>query len=296
MSRQFDFQDLREYGFGIVDATMVEGLPQGLCAEPLVPRRLMQSAHLMPRLIDFRRTPIAQQDLLFDCLSKSFGKSEPPAVALFIKSESIATDIARHWNAMQFAQPRLGRKVWLRLHDPRVLHQLLGILNPVQRRKLIGKSQAFSYWLGGEWVTTMIDLDPLPSAPSSTQRGAELYAGPAKWDWNRIERIGLVNRALHGAGLQDMATLTSASLLAEQLMERAAGSYGLVDHADLVEFATRGLKTHPNFDKHPSVAHLIMRDDRSAEQSSLYDRLALIEERVWNALSESNDTPQESRP
>jgi hypothetical protein len=294
MNNPSDFPELREYAFGIVDAAMVEQLPEGLFAAPLVPKRLTQSGHLMPTLIDLRRTPIDRLNALLNCLNEASENGEPPAIALFIKSDSSATEIARHWNAMQLAQPRLSRTVWLRLHDPRVLHQLLRILDPMQRRKLFGKAKAFSYWIGSEWVTTEIDLNHQPNGQSIAHGAGELYAGPAKWDWARIERIGLVNRSLHGAGIREAATLTGASALAEQLMERAAGSYGLVDQADLVEFATRGLKTHPTFDEHPSVARLIKPDGRSAEQSSLYDRLALIEEHIWNALGQSNNMPKGS--
>lgn len=284
MDNPFDFQELREYAFGIVDAAMVEQLPEGLFAEPLVSRRLMQCAHLMPALIDLRRTPIARQKVLLDCLKDSYGNGEAPVVSLFLKSDSSVMEIVRHWNAMQIAEPQRGRKLWLRLHDPRVLHQMLRILDPMQRRNLFGSSQAFIYWVGGEWVTAV--RQPSSSLDSHVHKngGVATYAGPAKWNWSRIEWIGLVNRAMLGAGIVQAAALTTQGALAEQLIERAVRQYALFEAADLVEFAIRGLQTHPAFDKHCEVAHAIRPDAASAGDSNLADRFALIDNQVWSSL------------
>jgi hypothetical protein len=284
MNKTFNFQELREYAYGIVDAAMVEQLPEGFFAEPLVPKRLTQSAHLMPTLVDLRRTPIDRLNALLNCLNKASENNEPPAIALFIKSDSSATEIRRYWNAMQLAQPRLSRPVWLRLHDPRVLHQMFRVLDPNQRRKLFGLSQEFTYWICGEWVTAV--RQPCSALGNHLSKNSEVnpYAGPAKWNWGRIERIGLVNRAMLAAGLSKAAALTTHGALAEQLIERAVGQYALFEPADLVEFAIRGLQAHPAFDKHRAVAYAIRPAAASAGDSSLADRFALIDEQVWSSL------------
>ena len=284
MTIPFDFQALRECAFGVVDAAMVEQLPDRLYSAPLIPKRLTQSAHLMPTLIDLRRTPADRLNVLLDYLTESCGSGEQPAVALFIKTESSEAEVARHWNAMQIAEPPRGRKLWLRLHDPRVLHQLLRVLDPMQRRELFGPSQEFIYWVGGQWVTASRELSPVPNNSDLKNDVAAPYAGPAKWNWNRIERIGLVNRALLGAQISNAGALTGRGALAEQLIERAAVQYALFEPADLVEFATRGLQTNPGFDEHREVVRAIRPDIASANDSSLADRLALIDEQVWSSL------------
>jgi hypothetical protein len=295
MNEPFNSEMVRQYAFAVAGAEMAEHLPDGLIVERLVPNNLGPSAHLMPVLIDLNRSPSHRLDVLSKRIRNACDNVEDPPVTLLIKTKASAKEIARHWNSMQIARPRLGRKLWLRLHDPRVLHQMLRILNPMQCRKMFGPSLAITYWIGGEWVDAERDLNYAPSSQSSARRGVELYAGPERWDWPRIERIGLVNRALYRANIRAATALISGGALAEKLMERAAGGYGLVDNTDLVEFATRGLQTNPTFDEHPAVARLIKQDATLAEESSLSDRFALVEEQVWHALCQPIKTPQESQ-
>lgn len=78
----------------------------------------------------------------------------------------------------------------------------------------------------------------------------------------------------------------SQGALAEQLIGRAARRHGLVDQADLVEFAVRGLSAHEAFDEHADVARVIRSTSASAD-SNLSDRFALIGEHVWNELRQA---------
>lgn len=280
----------RKCAFGVVDAAMLKSLPDGLHTEPLVPNQLTQSRHLMPALIDLRRIPIERLNVLLDDLEESYGRGEPPSIALFIVSESGVTEIARHWNAMQIAEPQRGRKLWLRLHDPRVLHQMLRVLDPMQRRKLFGSVKEFIYCVGGQWVAAACQPNSISSSQVLKNGFVEPYAGPAKWNWDRIERIGLINRALLGAGVREGAVLTSKAVLAEQLIGRAVMRHSLSRPADLIEFAVRGLQTNPAFDEHPDVAFAITPNANSVEESSLADRFALIDEHVWSSLREPIDS------
>jgi len=287
-------EELRHYAFAVADAGMAEHLPDGLITERLVPNNLEPSAHLMPVLIDLNRSPSDRLDALSVQIRDACENAEVPSVALFIKTKAGIREIARHWNAMQLAQPQPGRKLWLRLHDPRVLHQMLRILDPMQRRRLFGLSLGLTYWIDGAWLTAERDADFQAYGHASPNDGVKPYAGPARWNWPRIERIGLVNRALHGAGIWQAAMLSISGALAEQLMDRAAERHGLVAQPDLIEFATRGLMTHIAFDDHPAVARVLKPDATSTEPSSLADRLALIQEYVWNELRQPEKLPQES--
>lgn len=293
MNEPFESQALRKYAFALVDPGMTEQLPDGLPVERLVPRNLRPCVHLMPLLIDLGRLTEDQLDILSCRIQHVTEDAQTPTVALFIKTKANMPEVARHWNAMQLVQPQPGRKLWLRLHDPRVLHQMLRILTPMQRRKLFGVALAFTYWIGGEWVT--VERDSINHASNRTHAngGVEPYAGPENWNWSRIERIGLINRALHAAGIWSGTMLSSSGALAEQLMDRAAERHGLIDHMDLIEFAARGLMSCPTFDEHPVVARVITPNATSPEQSRLSDRLALIAEHVWNELRQPGKMPQE---
>jgi len=225
---------IHDYAFAIADAQDAEYLPEGLVTERLTPKILLSSAHLMPTLIDLKRSPVAAHDALFELIRSSCENSEQPLITLLIKTNVSAKEMGRHWNVMQLAQPQPGRKLWLRLHDPRVLHQLLRILDPMQRQKLFGLSLEFKYWIGGEWITSPRSEADKEQACFSTNGDLELYAGQARWDWHRIERISLVNRALQQAKIRRAAMLSSSGALAEKLMNRAAERYRFTTHRALL--------------------------------------------------------------
>jgi hypothetical protein len=284
MSESIDSGVFHDYAFAIADAENAECLPEGLATERLAPKILLSSAHLMPMLVDLKRSPAATLDALFELVRNRCHNTEQPPIALFIKTNASAKELWRHWNVMQVAQPQPGRKLWLRLHDPRVLHQLLRILDPMQRQKLFGLSFEFKYWIGGEWITSPRSYVDRAQTCLNTNGSVELYAGPTRWDWHRIERISLVNRALQQAKIGHAEMLSSSGALAEQLMNRAAERYYFSTQSDLVEFAKWGLMINPTFDEHPAVSPYIKPDNRSSGQTSLSDRLSLIEECVWNEL------------
>lgn len=285
MTEVLDYQTFHEHAFAVVDARMAEQLSAGLATEALVPKRLAASAHLMPRLIDLKRTPRARSDALFECMCELSADSQSlPPVALLIRTGASAAAVARHWNSMQLVEPRPGVRLWLRLHDPRVLHQMLRVLSLAQRRKLFGSSQAFTYWIGGAWVSATREMDGLATQTAGSNSSSPSVAWPTTRHWERIERIGLVNRALHGAGVVGPAAMTSQGALAEQFIERAV-KHGLVEQADLVEFATRGLLTNSTFDDHPAVTRAIRPSPDG--DSCLSDRFALIPDHVWTELRQT---------
>lgn len=282
MDEFLDSSTLRKCAFGLVDPKMAEILPCHLVTHNLVPKGLTSSSHLMPVLLDLRQNSNDGWDTLLTSIRNELEKSRQPPVALFITTEVSVDEFSRHWNLIQLARPQPSRKLWLRTYDPRVLHQLLRILNSAQRRRLYGRSQAFHYWIGGKWITAQRDTaDDFASDGSS--------GGTVGWDWSRIQSIGLVNRALLGAGINEASELTTQAALAERLIKRAVNCYGLNDHADLVEFTVRGLLTAPTFDEHPVIARAIRAIADSTGDARLADRFALIEEHVWEAVRYSVD-------
>jgi hypothetical protein len=238
----------------------------------------------MPRLIDLQGLTNDQLDTFYGCLSVTSERSQTSFPAILVATLCDARDFVRHWNAVQIPAPSSKHKIWLRIHDPRVLHQLLRILNPMQRIGLFGPAHAFYYWVGNSWATALRNL----------KEGATEHitsVGPLGWDWKRIEQISIVNRALHGAAVRDLSALTVQSALAERLIERAITHHRLSAKADLIEFTTRGLIFGPLFDEHPKIA-VAIKETSSTEPTSLSDRFALIEDAVWVSFHE----PLQSSP
>jgi len=284
MNEKLGDQAFKEHTFAVVDAALVEDLPAGMLMEILAPKGLAASSHLMPRLIDLHRISYAQSEALFEFLCDPSAGEQGPRAVVLLRTSVDAPATMRHWNSMQLATPQPGHRSWLRLHDPRVLHQLLRVLNPAQRKKLFGMVQALTYWVGGAWVCATRDIPGQSEMPVKGSDAMSPYAGALMWDWGRIERIGLVNRALHGAAILDATELHSKGLLAEKLIERAL-AHGLVEQADQIEFAIRGLVFHYEFDRHPEIVHAIK--SHSDHDARLTDRLALIPDHVWNGFRQS---------
>jgi len=267
----FDHRLLRDHAFGIVGPADMDRLPAGVAATALVPAALSASAHLMPGLIDLRALPQEHADALLEEIHQAHLSGAPPLLALLVDSTLDAPRFARYWNARQLVNPRSGAAAWLRLHDPRVLHQLLRMLGASQRAALFGPVRALRYWIAGAWI----DADAGQVAPGAA-------ALPEPWDWDRIRRIGIINRALLAAGVHS-ARIDQHSILAEQLIARASRQHRMAQMSDLVEFATRGLLFGAAFDSHPRVAAVLALPVGDAD-SSLADRLALLDDDVWDAL------------
>lgn len=258
------------HAYGVVDATMRARLPHGVRPVLLVPRRLAGSAHLMPALIDLgsAREPVLQN--LFAGNEHVAGGTEGPVVAVLLKAKVGMDEVERRWNAMQLVSPDGRGFAWLRMHDPRVLHQLFRILSAAQCRHLFGRIDSITYWIGGDWVERDI--------------GSRAHQPLADRDWARIARIGIVNRALERACMRDAARLDACSQTVEEALDRAAKRYGLLEVEDLTEFGFRALVCRSGFDDDPRVAAAITQHAASRRDSSLSDHFALLDPDVWRTL------------
>lgn len=276
MLSEFDHQILSTHAFGLADASVLEYLPTGVPSQPIVPAAMPASAHLMPVLIDLGLLDHEASAALLAMLYESHQQSELPAVPLLLQTGLPEADVRQYWNRIQLATRSDGTMVWLRLHDPRVLHQLLRILNPGQRHKLLGPIDAVSYWVGDAWIT--VRKEALIEAAANTT------GSTAPWPWNRVENIGIINRALQAAGISDAAVLHAKGNLVEELIAVAATRFGLTETSDQVEFAARGLSYSPTFYEHPGISAAMRRSTDPEDDSSLADRLALISDETWASL------------
>jgi Domain of unknown function (DUF4123) len=276
----FNHRLLTTAAFGIADASMVERLPETLTQQRLCPKALQGSAHLMPVMVNLRAMRLEDSAALLAGIDLAHERQEPPPVAVFVTSDQSVERFAAHWNALQMLRGEAGN-AWLRLHDPRVLHQLLRILHPPQVARLFAGTTSIDYCLHGQWLRV--------DKPATTRPDAEAtrVSTTTEWDWLRIARIGLINRALQQAGRLAAEEQRDGGRLVEDLFRRASERHGLVEQDDLVEFAYRGLRFGPGFDEHPQIRSNLRAEPGDSE-SRLADRLALISEPIWAALAASH--------
>lgn len=277
MDKEFNHQLLATHAFGLADSSVLEFLPPDVPATPVVPEAMPASAHLMPVIVDIGRLQADANAALLTMLYEADVQGEAPILPLLFQTDAPLADVVRYWNRTQLVTQSGGRTVWLRLHDPRVLHQLLRILSPAQRHKLLGPLDAIAYWVGDAWLTVRKD--------DLAQVALETGGSTAPWPWPRVENIGIINRALQSAGVNGSDVLHAKGALVEELIAIAVGKFGLTEQADQVEFASRGLSFSPTFYEHPEVSAAMRRSDDPEDDSRLADRLALISEDTWAALA-----------
>lgn len=273
MLNDFDHQILAVHEYAVIDPSVVEYLPDGIVCVPIVPPEMPSSAHLMPLLVHLGSLPSAAKVALLGLLHAAWRDNTPPLVQMLIRTDASQQDLCRHWNRLQLIAPTPPGKVWLRVHDPRVLHQLRRILTASQRTRLFGPVERYTYWAGGAWCS---DSAASPAKNTHAQGGVS-------WPWKRVEQIGLINRAIQAADLEHSPVLDQHSEAAEALIAVATERFGLAEQADLVEFAMRGMTCSIRFYDHPDVAKAIR--PGSDSDSMLADRLALVDERTWAALT-----------
>ncbi|MDR7049094.1 hypothetical protein J2X54_001542 [Duganella sp. 3397] len=277
----FDYKILATHKFCLVDPNAVGELPDSVSGKPLVPDELANSAHLMPVLLNLRTIPEESGNALLNALYEAHSQQERPVVRVLVETDADTEQFTRQWNSLQLVSLDTGVKSWLRIHDPRVLHQLWRVLTPGQRHALLGKARSISYWIAGQWVkiSTSDEANPNPDQVVSSP-----YQGTSGWDWRRIEQIGIINRALELLDAENPLVLQRQAEMAEDLIARAKALHGLSIPEDLVEFVYRGLSSHPLFDQHPALVKNIRRPGDPSDDSTLADRLALIDETIWNGL------------
>ena len=276
MDSEFDHQLLARNNFAFVNESLLDLLPQDIVAVPVVPKQMRTSAHLMPFLIDLNGLTDDAKSRLLTLLYRSQQEYGMPLLPLLIEAEISASEFARYWNRLQLVTPSPQRRFWLRLHDPRVLHQLLRILSATQWNKFLGPLQGFTYWVGNTWVRAGLE---------ATEATVQPDRASAPWPWHRIHLISIVNRVLCQAGIVHTDLLHEKGAEIEKLTAIATSQFNLSDQADLVEFAVRGLVSSQTFYKHHEIAAAIRPSADPEDDSRLSDRLALISDAIWSEIS-----------
>lgn len=216
----------------------------------------------MPLLVELDSAQAADSGILRQAIEEALAEcgAEPLAqgagrrICGWLESSADGGTLARHLADRFILRPADDRPRKLRWFDPAVLWAMWPLLEPAQRKTLLGPIDA--WWLldpAGRWLTLR--------AQSAGKASAKLNVDADQLA--ELGRIGALNRALREWGAADALpdALINARVVATAALRRAAG-LGFGDADDLAAFALRALTVDPRFDAHALVRErLAMRQD-----------------------------------
>ncbi len=266
----------------VIDQTLSDLAAEEFAARPLIPQGsgaslgpATQDADVFPALIALRDCTPAQRAELAGQFEAALQREETPPFAVLLQSAATSDAIAHHLALQLIAtSPLDGSRCLLRYYDPRVFVQLPRILSAQESAALFGPVTRWHYWWFNAWVAS---------------RALDAPAHQPAWSlaqWAGLLRIGMINRLLADMQLPlSVQEYFSRSADTDRILMRAEEMYGLTDREDLLAFARAGLRTHPQFDEHPVVAHLIAQCGNAP--GALADGFALQADLFWAHVAEA---------
>jgi hypothetical protein len=202
-----------------------------------------------------------------------------PAVCGWLFARGVPGDLPRHLIAAAQQRNASFTPVLLRFADPRVLVRLNEVLQPQERRQLLGP---VDHWLALDRFGCLADLQTQPAAPYE-------HSALALTDiqWARIERVEAFNRTL--AMFQDLekrALEREREPIIDAALERAVHQ-GFFELDDQIAYALYALLVHPFFDRNALVSRAI--SDRSEPTKKLADILEALPASVWADMPQFTD-------
>jgi hypothetical protein len=207
----------------------------------------------MPLLLELDSARAADSGIIRTSISEGLAERLPASLTQgagrricgWLESSANAPTLARHIARHVVMCRPTGIMAALRWYDPAVLWALWPLLEPAQRKTLLGPVDTF--WLldpAGRWMPLRADFQGVPAAH------LDLTAD----QWTEADAIGPLNQALRdwGAASALPEALIAARLVGAAALRRAR-SLGFADRRDLVAFAHYALAIHPRFDQHPLV-------------------------------------------
>ena len=228
---------------------------------------------LMPLLVELDSAQAADSDIirmaiaeaLEECSADSLAHGAGRRICGWLESKADGAVIARHITHHLIQRRPSGTKTLLRWIDPAVLWALWPLLEPAQRKTLLGPIG--TYWLldpAGRWL-------PLrPPAGVAATTGLHLTIE----QWAEADAIRPLNEALRNWGA---ATAMPDQLIAGR--QNAAGALrraraqGFSDPKDLAAYAGYALTVHPRFDHHPLVRECLAKRVEDDYFTALVDDL-----------------------
>jgi len=286
-----DHRLLRQYTFALVDASQREQIPAGISSRSLASGALSDSAELLPSLLVLGELNAQQHAALVELLDAQCRAKEPPVTCALLNATCTAKRIQLHLASAQVINGPGTEKAWLRLHDPRVWLQLPRVYQAADLRQVFGPVVTWTICLSGRWIETRP-----PEINDPKQSIVLRRSGPPQWA--KLQRIGIVNRALARLGLSDHDDVLKHSPALDDLALRGQTRHQLQRTADLVEYVCLGWQISPRFDEHPMALRAIEEYRRTlAEEgdgaepgASPIDALVAIPREHWPRMRDDLQT------
>ncbi|POM19254.1 DUF4123 domain-containing protein [Burkholderia cepacia] len=218
-------------GFLLIEPTMLIHAPDlaALDMRPCTPRVLAHREELMPHLIDLAALDAQSQDIAAAHWQDEVTTERPPVACAWLNTEASADTVVEHIARHLVGPGADGRPVFWRYYDPRVLSLALAILEPDQRRALLGPIDVWRFaWAGHRWS---VDVPGAKVVPEDQSTG-----WPRPDQWPRLDRSEVAEQVRQRlpALTSNQATRLPAAIdqalhaLADQ---DVAGTDALVEHA-----------------------------------------------------------------
>jgi len=217
----------------------------------------------MPALLDMECLSAEQRVRCMEMLELSHAEGQSCPMPMLLAAPGLSPQgFARRWRLAQRMDYQ-SQVAWIRVFDPRVTLHLPRVMGMAFWTQLMNGCTSVAFCMGGAWWTL-----PVPCALQQA-----IGAITAK-QWNALERVGAVNRALSKLGMHDAPSLLRNAEVLCDLVLRGQQRHGIQRSDDLAAYAAMGWRIHPNFDEHELVLQLL-RDEDDADLTVM-ERLARI--------------------
>ncbi|WP_260428159.1 DUF4123 domain-containing protein [Burkholderia sp. Bp9031] len=195
-------------GFLLVEPTMLVHTPDlaALDMRPCTPRVLAHREELMPHLIDLAALDAQGQEIALARWQEEVTTERPPVVCAWLDTEASSDTAVEHIARHLVGPGEHGRTVFWRYYDPRVLSLTLAVLEPDQRRALLGPISTWQFaWAGHRWS---VDAPGTKAEPEDQPTG-----WPRPDQWSRLDRSEVaeqVRQRLPALTLDQAARLPAA--------------------------------------------------------------------------------------
>ncbi|WP_420978171.1 DUF4123 domain-containing protein [Burkholderia gladioli] len=173
-------------GFLLIDPSTCGHAPDiaALDGHACTPRILAHREEWMPKLVDLATLNDDVRMLAGRYLLGRLHADQPPAICAWLDSEASVNVIAGHIAHHLVGSGIGGQSVFWRFHDPRVFSLALAILEPAQRRALLGPVKSWTFpWAGHGWRVEAGQFahESVTAQPAGPGRISGLVSIAAQW-------------------------------------------------------------------------------------------------------------------
>lgn len=270
---QPDRRVLERCRYVVIDSAHVDSdLRNRLPVESLAPQAYVDRASQLPYFLQLGALGAGERaDFLDEILDHGSAIAEPPLVSLLIESSHTPGSVIRHLQRMMVVRSPIERKLYqLRYHDAYTLMQLCWILSEDQQKTLVGPSSAWIFPLEHWW---RLRPEGTTAVTPALRLGNE--------QWYQLQLVGTINLILARQGVPVEQRTARGRQLYPGLA--TAGSLGLTDEEDLIDFAVRSIVCHPEFHRHRAITQIL---EQCKGQPRRYSRLtSALSDADWQRIA-----------